>query len=224
VVVFTEQSGHLRAFHRNTALLFQFIFAEFLMAQRELLSLLNLIHCAKEKISLDIASAALTKLVGSVNEQMRLFLWSNQDGILTKLKNNCGYFIQNSSILESSLLHTYADQAWLLTAKCLNGMRQHQIIEAPLLQQAVDDLFSLGDVLNRIIAHFKDDENVIFFILRHKEPLDALYKEPFVRNYFEKIYPEGLRSVSQLLTARYKARGFGHLIPIIEKLCHTPTN
>ncbi len=214
--------GYFKAFHQDTPLLFQFIYTEYLSTQRELLSLINLIQRAKKKASIEVVSAALIRLTGAANDYMRLFNWNHNDGILTKLKNNCIHFVQNSPIpgIDISLLHVYTDQAWLLTAKCLHGVQQGAI-EGKLLQQSYDTLLLLGEILRQMIAHFKEDENVIFFLLRHKEPLDSLYQEPFVRNCFEKIYPEGLRSVSQFLIARYTERGFVHLIPIIEKLCRT---
>ena len=203
--------NHLRAFQRDIPLLFQFIYVEFLYAQRELLSLLNLIQLAKEKVSLEVAALALTKLTGPLTEH---FQWHSQDGVLTKLKNNCSYMIQSSTEL-----HTYADKAWMLVYKCLEGIHEFATVEEPLLSEAVDNLFALGDVLKGLIPHFKEDENVIFFIIRHREALDSLYPKPFLRNCFEKIYPDGLRSVSKFLIERYTERGFGHLIPTIEKLC-----
>lgn len=213
--------GYFKAFHHDTPLLFQFIYTEYLSSQRELHILLNLIQRAKKKASLEVVSAALINLTGAANDYMRLFNWNHHDGLLTKLKNNCFLFAQNLPIQDGSMLHVYADQAWILTSKCLNNVLQNSTIDAELLTQAISDLFSLGDILKQLIAHFKEDENVIFFIMRQRESIDALYQEPYVRKYLEKIYPEGLRSVSQFLTARYKARGFQHLIPVIEKLCRT---
>ena len=211
--------GYFKAFHHDTPLLFQFIYTEFLAAQQEMLSLTKLAGLKADNVSLEVVSSVLTKLCGAAADYKRLFHWNSNDGILTKLKTNCSYFHQNCPGSESSMLHAFVDQAWLLIAECLHRLHEQSSIETPLLLQAAENLLSAGEILKGMIEGFKEDENVIFFILRHQNQLDALYPEPFVRNYFEKIYPEGLLSVSRLLIERYKARGFAHLIPSIEKAC-----
>lgn len=196
----------MKVFHQDISLLFQFIFSEYLITHRELQSLLHLMRQGKD------ISSVLLRLTGAVEDYIRLFALSYHDGSLAKLKSNCAYFMQSEEIPEeeAALMHSHADQAWLLCSECLYKKSEH------LIQEALEQLESFGKILQRMIPYFKGDENVLYFILRHREQLAVPFGPQFVRNCFEQIYPEGLNSALKFLLDRYMARGFSYLIPIIE--------
>lgn len=71
-------------------------------------------------------------------------------------------------------------------------------------------------LLDELIT-FRDDENVLFFLLRHQAEFDHIYSASMVRKTLETLFPEGLKTASNFLAGRYERRGFYHIIPVISQ-------
>ena len=63
---------------------------------------------------------------------------------------------------------------------------------------------------------FKEDENVLFFILRHKTQLEEAFGEKFVELLFKKMHRDGSAGIEKLLLKQYSKRGFDTLLPVIK--------
>ena len=66
-----------------------------------------------------------------------------------------------------------------------------------------------------LILEFSLDENVLFFILRHKDKLDSIYGEGFVKKIFNKMYPDGINEAENYVKKKYAKRGFHNLLMVI---------
>ena len=179
--------------------------------------------------------ASISKLVGSSQDYMRIFSWSIENGILAKLKNNCDFFAQNSCSEDKNalILQRYANNTWLLCLRCLDIMRaiEHEVLVdalskakplgyyANILFQTLEkmnlSLQRFSRILLRLLLAFKEDENVVYFLLRSKDELDALYGPDSVRKLLEQMYPRGLQEAGHFLLKKYASRGFENLLPII---------
>jgi len=62
--------------------------------------------------------------------------------------------------------------------------------------------------LSRLIHQFRDDENVIFFLLRHHSVLDSLYGQRFTLKLLSRMFSKGLKEAQHFLITRYAERGF----------------
>jgi len=71
-------------------------------------------------------------------------------------------------------------------------------------------------LLDELIT-FRDDENVLFFLLRHQAEFDHVYSASMVSKTLETLFAEGLGAASNFLTGRFERRGFYHLIPLISQ-------
>ncbi len=218
--------GGFKAYHQDTGLLFQFILSEYSAAHQELNALNGIFkNKGDHSICYDLIAVSLEKLAGTVHDYMRLFSLGNNDGILTKLKNNCAYFSQTADIptKEAMRVHRHADEAWLLCLESLNVLhmaKDEQNVDEAIhlnIKQSIDHLIHLQDDIKHVLPHFRCDENVIYFLLRHKHQLNLLFYPEFVTNILHQMYPEGLTSLTDFLTERYMSRGFTDLIPSITK-------
>src|SRR5262245_36851073 len=99
----------------NNGLILQFILAEFMAVFEQIRKLEALgdhppFNPPKPLLSMESDEclkqirAALTKLGGSSREYLRLFSWSDTEGLLHKLKVYCTLFLQNASADEKELI------------------------------------------------------------------------------------------------------------------------
>lgn len=223
--------SYLNTFHKNNSLLFQFILAEFtesFAAIQKLSSLCGGMRTTANDTPLSSSfnshrpevEACLMKLVGSPNHQMRSFTWSPPDGLLAKLKMYCTLFLQNSEGDEKEFiaLQHYADKIWLGCLEIAEVLKEKPF-EATALTPAVEKvsapMIRFSKLIARMVLEFRDDENVIFYIVRHHKFFDKLYGHRFVIKLLGKIYAKGLREAQHVLTKKYSLRGFENIVPAI---------
>ena len=170
----------------------------------------------------------ITKLSGSMRDEMTTFPWTFDTGTLSKLKSYCHLFSQCApEHLQARMVHDNVNKAWL---NCLHGLdllRNLQIIDsaAPknlssllrILDKIHRQLYLTSRLLAEGVYHFRDDENVLFFLLRNYKRVVELYGSKFLGKTINKMYPQGLQDLESLIMHRYKNRGFEHLLPAISQ-------
>lgn len=223
---------HVNSYHQNNSLLFQFILVEFVEAFTEIQRLDSLCNrtptplpqdeqaCRQVENNNHLVESALTKLVGPTKHYMRLFSWNFSEGLLSKLRTYCALFLQNSETDEKELIaiQHYADKIWQGCLQALDTL-QEAPQDRPLLFAALDKASSamqrFAKLIARLLHQFRDDENVIFYVLRHHQVFDKLYGNRFVIKLLCRIYPKGLKEVQLLLVKKYTERGFDNILPVI---------
>lgn len=225
-------SRYIHTYHHNNSLLFQFILVEFIETFEIIQKLEALSGCKPAPIPTDETITQLTqaqkeemnmllaKLVGSTRDYMRIFSWNFNEGLVAKLKTYCILFLQHADAEEKELMamQHYVDKIW---QSCFQA--QDSLYDGPkarsLLVGAIEKASSAMDrfakVIARALVDFRDDENVIFFVLCYKERLDQLYGNRFVAKLLLRLYPKGLKDLQYTLSKRYSSRGFDNLLPII---------
>lgn len=234
-------------FFQSKSLLFQFILSDFLRAFREVASFKKIheeLQSDDSSTSLDDAIEpfleATRRLTGSTQEDLRLFSWSLDAGVLTKLKNNCTTLCDTiaSEDKDLILLERYANRSWLLTLECVDILRETQQLPSDLriddpvdsetsnelqgptllcktLEKLILQMHRLARLIARLFVQFRNDENVIFFLVRHHEAFDELYGEHFVFKLIAKMYASGMDGAEDFLVSNYAKRGFEELLPFI---------
>lgn len=211
--------------HQNNSLMFQFIIAEYINASIQI-DLISSHLPETHKGTMDNLERSLQTLSGSLQEYMRFFSWNLEEGILSKLKCYTALFAANAEIMHSKhlQLEKYSNQAWKISLESLDMMRliQHKKNDLSLYESLYQSLSHLtavfkkfGKLLAELILEFSQDENVLFFVLRHKEKLDCIYGAGFVKKLFIKMYPEGIAEAEQYLKTKYAKRGFNNLLLVI---------
>lgn len=99
------------------------------------------------------------------------------------------------------------------TKAMLNYYASH--IDNDLLQAAIRkfDLERLKKLLPKIALQFKEDENLLFFLIRHQDQWDQVYGENATAKLLKKLHPH----YSTYIEEKYAERGYGHLTPIIRE-------
>lgn len=211
--------------NQNNSLIFQFIIAEYINGSEQVESITSL-QPDTHRGSMETLQASLEALSGSLQEYMRFISWNLEEGILSKLKCYASLFAANSEFLHSKRLQLEknASQAWKASLEALDILRliHEQKQDLSLYENLYHRLNyltamfkKLGKLLAELILEFAMDENVLFFILRHKEKLDGIYGEGFVKKMFIKMYPDGINEAEKFVKRKYAKRGFDNLLMII---------
>lgn len=211
--------------YQSNSLMFQFIISEFINASTQI-NLITTKIPETHQGSMESLQNSLQALSGSLQEYMRFISWNLEEGILSKLKSYTALFAANAEILHSKhlQLEKHANQAWKVSLESLEILRliQEQKEDLSLyenLYQRLNHLTAifkkLGKLLAELILEFYLDENVLFFILRHKEKLDCIYGTGFVKKIFIKMYPDGITEAEKYVKKQYANRGFDNLLMVI---------
>ncbi len=228
-IAFSRQQ--FKSYHQHRHLLLQFILSELLLAHQEMVKVQQLLatheNCDHPFFTKLIEH--ITRLSGSTQGHMRLFSWID-DGILAKLKNYCAFLCQQGghASKEQADIYRDANNAWLISLQALDAVR---MIVQQLPPEAAFDIgilcLSVEKIhraihrfarrLTKTLLTFRHDENVVFFIVRHREQLDDLYCPSFTRKLVRKMFPRGLSEADRFLSKKYADRGFVNMAPIIQK-------
>lgn len=225
-------SRYANSYHQNNSLLFQFILVEFIEAfhqVKQLDSFCNdfptpLLHealtCRQTESSTHLIQTALLKLVGSTRDYMQLFTWSFSEGLLSKLRAYCALFLKNAEGEEKELMaiQHYADKIWhgcLQAIEALQEEPQDRSILFAALGKSNSAMQRFAKLMTRLIQQFRNDENVIFYVLRNHKTFDELYGNRYVIKLFSRMYPKGLKEAQRFLIKKYMERGFENVLPTI---------
>jgi hypothetical protein len=222
----------VNAYYRNSSLLLQFILSEFIATFTESQKLAELCHLKPSPLPVahdrtqqaaacqSQIKAAFSRLVGS-NSCERLIAWHFEEGMLSKLKTYCILFSQNNERDEKELLcmHHYIDKAWqqgvqakiLLNNSELNNSEEDRPQFLAALEKMNQSIQRFAKQMARILLQFREDENIIFFLLRHRTELETVYSPRFLNKLLLRMYPKGLCELKQLLKAKYNNRGFTNI-------------
>jgi hypothetical protein len=230
---------YFNPYYSSSQLLFQFVLSEFILAYREI-QLINKItgdkteqpqtsQTSQTSQTLHTLAHHVSLLAGSTQQHMRMLSW-NDDGFLTKMKNYCALLCHhdNNEVHDLYRMYQESNQAWLLSLRVLDVVRtmlqqpptekaHDPSLFIPTLKKLTNCLKRFSRLVMRAVLPFSQDENVVFFILRNKEQLDALYKPKFTKDLIKKMFSKGIQEASQFLLERYTIRGFNNLIPLINR-------
>jgi hypothetical protein len=211
-----SQTRSINSYLQNDSLLFQFILSEFLEVYRETQGLLL------KRNSIHELSQGLMTLTGSPQDPLRIFPGNRQSGVLAKLKNYCSLLSQNADSTEKEpiAMQHYVDKAWLHCIEAFDLLHdthkdKDQSTLIHTIEKTCSALRGFSRLIVRLFAQFRDDENVIFFVLRHHNQFDALYGPRFVVKLFCRLYPKGLKEAGHFLIKKYGHRGFDNLLPLV---------
>lgn len=220
--------------HLSASLQFQFVLADFFTVYRDIQVLDRLYHqnpisipehpyqiCNQETIQQ--VENLLTNLIGSQRGDTRLVSWNFREGILTRLKTHCAFFSQNADQGEKELIamQHYIDKVWQHCMQAMGLLYESPEKRPPLytaLEKASSAMQRFAKLIARVIHQFRDDENVIFFLLRHNHQIDKLYGSRYINKLLCRMYPKGLREVRHFLSKKYTERNFEHLLPAISTM------
>lgn len=222
------------SYHENDSLLLQFILSEFLLACREIREIQARFNELQKHPPDQPREAILKKLLlclehlsGASHDTMRLFSWGQEGGILYKLDSYTALFCKRTApegTLEQSLHHSI-NQYLLLSMQLHDTLyrARTQIVNGKelleefryLKENMIAHSEKCSALLSKAIECFSEDENVLFFLLRHKQEFDEFFNEAYVEQLLKKISRGALADLEKNLLDKYRSRGFIQLLPII---------
>lgn len=231
-----------KAYHHDDAILLQFFIYEFIATHLEIETLKTSFEAFAESLNkrtskkhsiqlLQDLIVCTRKLTGANYDSVPHFYWNNDYGLLHKLNNYAALFSRTSSSDRDKALRIYQS----ISQSVLSCIHLHNLL---LTLQEVDhgvwkehlpeisrQLIKLTTHIKQaikclpsVIEEYKKDENVVFFILRHRKEIETLFVKGSVKQLLEKMYSEGLSEAKKILIRRYQSRGFTQLLPIISEI------
>lgn len=223
----------INSYHYNNDLLFQFIVNEFIEAFEHINQIHELCHLIVSQPSLNNNEehafneheqeklvSLFEKLIGSNRDFVRLVAWKCRGGIMAKLKAYSFLFLKNGHIDEKEIIamQHYIDKTIFSchkAAETLNDDLVNRSQMVSLVDKSFASIHRLCKVMTRLIHKFRDNENVIFCVLRNQERFDKIYGRGYVAKQFNRLYPKGIADAHSMLSSNYMERGFDHLSSII---------
>ncbi len=225
----------------NNSLLIQFVLFELIRSWNEVseikkhLSKVKLTpkkrYSKKDKEHLSNCLIHITKLAGYTQQYMRIFTWNLNDGIIAKLKNYATYFANNLEKQDADAvnLERNAERAWFNCLECLDLFQEqyslppsetaHLCALNEITEELHNRLKKLSVATTHLLPQFRDDENALFFLLKHQEDLAPIYEKNYLKNLFLSLFPKGKEEAECFLKKRYTSRNFTQIIPsMTEKL------
>jgi hypothetical protein len=191
-------------YHQNEALLFQFLLYECMRAQQTL----------RKKPD----ATLLLQIMGKV--ESRVESWHAPLGHLPKLLHYCSLLATHFDTPPSPLcknLEQTLQRAYAVAKECHAALERDVEGLSKLYTLLRKEMRTFMKLLFEKLHDFCDNAAVLFFLLRHQEQFDALYREPIIKKKFHLFFPEGVKQAQGFLIEKFSKKGFNHLIPYIEQ-------
>lgn len=208
---------HLNARQQSAPLLLQFLLSEFIHVFHQFRSIETLI--GEEQFGHSLHSLLL-KLSGSPPRQKKSFQWNPDHGSASKLNFYATFFLDEVKPLgiEFLQLEKSCKESRALGIALLDVIEGQKIGEiAPAVKKLRRCVGQIAKELVKAIALFKENENVLYFLLRHKAQLDGIYESNFTVKLLKHLFLNDLQKVKDLLVRKYSSRGFGCLAKKIQQ-------
>ncbi len=222
---------NLRSLHPS--LLFQFLLGNFLKCYattQELEAYYN--GCALSKIPpgppkrrREELLEGVTELSGQLMTFAPTFPWTVQQGSLKSFVHYAHLMQPNqhqAPLVERS--ERAYRQALLCRDHLLTWKASGQISPLHLkalsrsMHSLIRNMHKAGQQVTKELASYAHNENVIFFLLRHRREFDTLFHAPYVVSLLDRIYRGGVDQAQQHLIRQYTKRGFENLLPQVTQV------
>ncbi len=82
-------------------------------------------------------------------------------------------------------------------------------------QKAIREIYF---ALEPLLEACKENENLLFFLLKHRSTIDSVTNKGYLRNFLLKMHPCGLETLGEKMCDKYHQRGFISQIPELKLL------
>jgi hypothetical protein len=124
--------------------------------------------------------------------------WAKPIGHLNKLQEH-GLLLKSGFPEERKALSDFEKKLSKLLSLCAKK------IEKIPFQKEIRSLYL---TLEPFLKKCREDENLTFFLLKHKSDIDQIIGQNHLHSFLENLYPEGLEILGEKVCDRYHQRGF----------------
>ena len=199
----------------SPTVLLQLVLHEFFCSSNTLLAIAALLpELQKPTPSVfDKIRSYLSTLFTQMDDRLLAHPWTPPKGSLSKLHAYAALLsIAMNGYEPAQMLNDEIAKTWQVAKMTSEKMSHPELLK---LVQAAD---RVAHLVPPLLDSFSRDENVIYFLVRHRETLDKLYGYGFVRQLCQKWHPKGVKGIETLLISRYQTRGFNHPVEKIKHL------
>ncbi len=232
-----HKESTLQVYTQSKSLLFQFILSEFLISYQKVEEIEKIYErmealLIKERFGANTQpylAELLNKIPVLTGSQMvvtneQSLPWTHQKGTLNKLRHYC-YLLSHrvsddTDILNLNVAVSKAFHGTLQTREVIFSLQRQleDLAQIPnyvalyqLLDRMIDNMKRASRLILRILIQFKEDENILLFLIEHKNDFDQLYKTQFLVRILKKMFPKGVEEASKIIQQKYQKRGFVQL-------------
>lgn len=212
-----SQVHRFKAYYQDSDLLIQFVVSEFILLFEQTKEFKR---WATDYLNPDLTETAhqltnmLHEILGAV-PRSSIPSWNR--GPLTRLKEYTAQLYLNTQPANELVdsLNTYAYRSWINTLHCIESLHtaQHNPAKQPAIKQALHNLQTSLNGITRLIPLvlriFSDNDYVLLFLLRKKEPLVSIYGPSFVSKFLKTN--KNVDKKAELLHS-FKDKGFDLLL------------
>jgi hypothetical protein len=142
--------------------------------------------------------------------------WSSKIGYLNKVQEHA-LFLKKSFPDHAKSVKNF-EKVLSKTLASLLGKKKIQP------RQLETSLLSIYTALEPLIEACRENENLLFFLLKNHQTIDALTRKGYFSDFLQKMHPSGLESLGEKMCDQYHQRGFFSQIPefklLLTELCH----
>ncbi|MCI0381947.1 MAG: hypothetical protein L0207_02705 [Chlamydiae bacterium] len=142
------------------------------------------------------------------------FDWSYEIGCLNKIH-------EHAILLEYAFpaMKEEADKFHAILEKTLHHIREYKKKKMEIShEELLTCLKSIYDFLEPFLLQCKENENLLFFLLKNQDTINTISYPETLANLLKKIHPKGMNHLANLLRTRYQARGFSQLSDEVDEL------
>jgi hypothetical protein len=176
----------------NRALLLQFILAELFEAHKAFLTNRS------------------WEFILSCHPRFFPYDWAAPSGFLNKMKEH-GLLLKKSFPDHARPVKGFEQ----LFKKTLSSWEKKKKIPKKQFEKTLQMLYSS---LEPLLETCKENENLIYFLLKNRQTIDELMQKGYLRNFLISVHPYGLEILGEKMCDQYHQRGFISQIPELKIL------
>jgi hypothetical protein len=150
------------------------------------------------------------ELVLSSHPRFFPYDWAARSGHLNKAQEHA-LLLEKSFPVQARTVKKFET----LLSKILFSWSKKEKIAGTEFSEGLQSLFSC---LEPLMAHCKEDENLIFFLLKNRIAIDELMQQGYLRQFLLKMNPSGLETLGEKMCDQYHQRGFAAQISELKHL------
>lgn len=194
----------------------QFLISEFFQTYD---SFRKIVYLINEEQYGEPLNSLISSLISFQFGQFSLFSKKLDESNLSKLLHyaTCLERHEIQALHDTPSLSSVCRQCWMLGLQILESIDTTDFKRIfPLLKKIRHVIKRIGNDLVKAIILLKDDENILYFVLRHTKQFDELYGIRFTSKLFKSLFGQSLGEARNYLVTKYSNRGFHELVPKID--------
>lgn len=196
---------------QSVPLLLQFSLSEFFQVYRLFQNIQKLVE--EEQFN-NRLTTQLARFSGLSPERSKVFYWSPDNSCLAKL---CYYATFLEDHAQSLFPHfppveKSCRKCWMFGSHLFEAIDDQKYVSGEIILGKLQrSLRQVAKELIKAITLLKENENVLFFLLRHNAQIDIIYGSCFTMKLIAGLFPGGLNEAKTYLIDKYADRGFDKL-------------